>query len=424
MRHLLLIDERHLRLMHVPGEPGEHRFVELVRPADAAAALVEFRGDPGAMTALRQLLAEAHPTLAPHHLADDVVVTHAADLLATGRAELAHVGRQRKTVVESEQPDGPPPGPTPAPRKKLTWIEIRVVADATGEPIPWVRMRVTLPTGDKDYHTTDKDGLIRIDDIEPGTCDANCDLENAKLADSFAFVRLETESAPPPLAKAGGDNTTKRIILLDEHQVRTGETLEALAQDAGITASQLAKFNWGTDAPAEVNKHLRDDVGCTKKDAADNYLLDDSDRPGIIFIPQVWLAEGLETGRTHVVRVRRPSLPQYAWLAVQVFFHGTPIEGLAVEYLKSGDDDGPGESLGPALTTDKEGLARREGKVPCGNYICRIERQADALITTVSDEKAVIPLALPIGRPLYEFDAAAASAHKQQEIGPRTAPEA
>jgi hypothetical protein len=87
--------------------------------------------------------------------------------------------------------------------------------------------------------------------------------------------------------------------------VKKGETLDGLAKGAGMTWKELAKFNWGTDLPGEINQHLRDDVGCTKKtsDGA-NYVFDDSDDPGIVYIPKPWKQQGLATAKTHVFKAK------------------------------------------------------------------------------------------------------------------------
>ena len=88
-------------------------------------------------------------------------------------------------------------------------------------------------------------------------------------------------------------------------QVPGGQTLESVAQSAGLTWQELARFNWDTIVPEEINEHLRDDVGCTQRTADDqNYVFSDSDQPGIIYVPQDWSQTGLATEQTHTVRVR------------------------------------------------------------------------------------------------------------------------
>ncbi len=96
----------------------------------------------------------------------------------------------------------------------------------------------------------------------------------------------------------------KQIALLAEHRVRTGETLESVAGEHGLTWEQLAKFNWDTTDPHQVNNHLRTDVGATRRSQDDRFFVfDDADDPGIILVPSEFRETGLETNRTHTVRV-------------------------------------------------------------------------------------------------------------------------
>ena len=54
-----------------------------------------------------------------------------------------------------------------------------------------------------------------------------------------------------------------------------------------MTWQELAKFNWQTDVPREINEHLAKDVGCTRKTRdGKNYIFTSEDDPGIIYIPK------------------------------------------------------------------------------------------------------------------------------------------
>ena len=81
-----------------------------------------------------------------------------------------------------------------------------------------------------------------------------------------------------------------------EHKVKTGESLDSIAKANGMTWQELCDFNWGTHVPKEVNQFLLDYVGVTKR-APDgiNYLFDDSDDPGIVYIPKQWNSGPLST---------------------------------------------------------------------------------------------------------------------------------
>jgi hypothetical protein len=91
-----------------------------------------------------------------------------------------------------------------------------------------------------------------------------------------------------------------------EHKVRTGETLVSLAAKAGLSGKELTEFNWGTSDPKEINRFLRDVVGCTKKTAdGKNYMFDSSDDPGIVLVPKRCEARGLAVNERHTIRVLR-----------------------------------------------------------------------------------------------------------------------
>ena len=207
-----------------------------------------------------------------------------------------------------EQPPEVPPGPV----TEKSWIKIRVVDDASGQPIPNVAMLVTLPDRQERRFTTRADGMIDVQDIDPGSCDVSCSRDDARLAASLDFVAMG-ESPAEPAGETGGDAQSDvsvpqgtRVLEIEEHQVQTGQTLESVAQSAGLTWQELARFNWDTIVPEEINEHLRDDVGCTQRTADDqNYVFSDSDQPGIIYVPQDWSETGLATEQTHTVRVRK-----------------------------------------------------------------------------------------------------------------------
>jgi hypothetical protein len=92
--------------------------------------------------------------------------------------------------------------------------------------------------------------------------------------------------------------------VIEEHKVATGETLEGIAAEAGLSWQELAQFNWQTSVPREINAHLKKVVGCTKKTAdGKNYMFDDSDDPGIVLVPKKWVAEGLPVNERHTIRV-------------------------------------------------------------------------------------------------------------------------
>lgn len=321
-----------------------------------------------------------------------------------------------------------PPVPVPV---KTSWITIRVVEDKTGDPIPNVTLKVRLPDGKIDERRTRADGAVAIFEIDPGTCDVEgvFDPDAIRLDDSLDYVGMgETPiepvkdgEAPPPRLPRKRQWTLAEI---EEHKVKTGETIDSLAQQNNLTWQQLAMFNWDTNVPKEINEHLRDKVGCTHKTAdGNNYMFNDADDPGIIFIPKKWEQKGLATEMVHTVRVRTLSYGLKAYLSVQIYFHETAIEDLEVEFFKANDDDSAGEKIGETQHSNNDGIAMLEDRaVDIGNYVCRIENQPDALITSVYSLDDPTKLTLPIGRPLFEYDVRK-DGDEDQTVGPDTEPE-
>ena len=205
----------------------------------------------------------------------------------------------------------------PAAAREIAWIKFKVVLDKSGDPIEGIKLKIRLPDGSEIERPTRADGMIEINGIQAGTCDATCEIKEAKLSDAYHFVGLggiagssEGGIKAQEMARKGSTGlsssrkkTTPVIVNIQEHKVKTGETLDSLARLNGLTWKELAIFNWGTSEPKEINEFLRDEVGCTKKTSyGKNYVFDDNDSPGIILIPQKWSISDLRTEQTHYVR--------------------------------------------------------------------------------------------------------------------------
>lgn len=261
-----------------------------LRTTAAAAALIARSPEGGSAGSLAQLLAAGEL------------------ILLEPTAEIPFRGGG--TVQATDQPKAP--AVPPKPKLQESWIRIRVVDDQTSERIGGVKLLVRDTKGAESEYVTLGDGAVELNEINPGACSVRCELNDARLTDTLDFVALgnastggqaadddaEAEGSGPPAQGA-------RIAEIDGHKVHTGETIASLATAAGMTWQALATFNWGTAVPDEINKHLRKDVGCTKKtpDGA-NYKFDDSDEPGIIYIPKAWSQAGLATDQEHTIRVR------------------------------------------------------------------------------------------------------------------------
>jgi hypothetical protein len=298
--------------------------------------------------------------------------------------------------------------------QKTSWVKFKVVDDATGKPIQGIELEIDLPGGEGADHPTDNGGMVAIDGIAKGRCTVRCSLEGARLTDTLAFVGMgetpinqsenddsEAEDKHDDASDAQGTarsdpngsdtaalpaagnpeastedeeesdessgGTWRRIAVIEEYKVKTGDTLKSLAKSCGMTWQELAEFNWGTSDPGGINEHLRDDVGCRKKTAdGDNYVFDDSDDPGIVYLPVPLKKDGLATEQTHTIRAKAPADEFYV-LAVEVrSIGGTPIMNHAVRIR----DPDTGEQIGGDLMTDDDGVVR--ALVP-ENKLYRIE---------------------------------------------------
>lgn len=118
--------------------------------------------------------------------------------------------------------------------------------------------------------------------------------------------------------------------------------------------------------------------------------------------------------RGHVARVPDPHEDQISavlvprpmgYLIVRIYFHRVPVEGLQVEFFVSNDGE-KGDPIGVAVRTNDDGMARVDMLVPAVEYVCEIEDQPLARVTTVHDLDESYPLVLPIGRPFIDIDEA------------------
>jgi len=307
LKRLLLVHHRTLRVVRRATD-GVYRIRNIASAAEAHALLRQLQGNALAMKRLREALEAVEPRLKVAELDDARVLSQAARAVAQRRLLVAdQVERYNAPSLLEERVEAAAvqqPAAGPRQERALTWIEIQVVDDASDEPLDWVRMAVRLPSGEENYHTTNAKGLIRIDNIEPGTCDARCDLKGAKLADMLAFVKKgEGQAREGAVAPVG--TGTRRIANIEKHKVKKGQSIKSLADAAGLTWQDLAIFNWNTAKPTEINQKLRDEVGCTKKTRDGyNYMFDDSDKPGIVHVPTKWEQTGLATAQRHIFRVR------------------------------------------------------------------------------------------------------------------------
>jgi hypothetical protein len=202
------------------------------------------------------------------------------------------------------------------PVKETSWVEFVVVDDATGDPVPNVKLGIALPKKKKADHTTPKSGSVDFDPCDAGSCSLELDYEGATVGSTLELVGVGEPSMTPIVGATFPNKDKKpwRIAQVTRHRVRTGESLQSIAEGAGMSWQDLAKFNFGTESPKEINKALKAQVGCTRKTKDKNYRFDDSDTPGIIYVPQKIEQRGFPTGVTHKLRVRPITKPARPYL--------------------------------------------------------------------------------------------------------------
>ena len=191
------------------------------------------------------------------------------------------------------------------PPPVVHWIEFQVVFDDDGEPVSGVPLILVGPDGSKSRKSTDSRGAVRLDDVKRGTFEVQTELENLNRAGSLAFVGIGAGPTSEPAAvpvkpPAGG----WRLMNVELYKVKKGDSIASLAGRCRIPWQDLARLNFGTDKPTQINRHLVDDVGCTKKTAdGNNYMFDDSDNPGLMLLPSEFRRTGFAVGQIHLLRV-------------------------------------------------------------------------------------------------------------------------
>lgn len=304
---------------------------EVVGSERARALIDALLRDQGAAARLSRLLHTLEPGAArgkPLELRDRF-----ARLIRSHRVRIAEV--QRHAVFEWGQgeKDAEVADKT---AKELAEISYQVVDDPTGDPIPGVPLWVRLPDGSEVKRQTDGEGMVRFEGIQAGRCAVRAERGDKDLLHVLAFAAFglhrrtsgrpnrgvlwerPTVDALESAGKRKTKGTVTAIAVVVEHRVRTGDTFASIAERYGLVADELVKFNFGTTERREVQRHLRREVGCRRRDPdTGEYLFDNKDKPGIIYVPRTWEAPNQTTGNDYVIRVHRiePYEPPFVYSA-------------------------------------------------------------------------------------------------------------
>ncbi len=225
--------------------------------------------------------------------------------------------------VEDEEVGASVAALTGVAARKKTRFSAKLVDDATGEPIPGVKLDLRLVDGSMHNLVSGSDGLIEVLDVEPGNHTLSRSIGGATMKSALEFVSVGESSssgavdgaskAPAkgtqrPAPEEPGGAQSYSVVAVERYKVKRGDTLEKIAAKHDLGRATLAYFNWGVYSPPEIEGKLCELVGCTEKDRSGGYVFTDEDEPGIIFIPKPWRAAELAAGKQHTVRLR-PILP-------------------------------------------------------------------------------------------------------------------
>ena len=116
-----------------------------------------------------------------------------------------------------------------------TWIEFQVT-DMAGKPVADVKYEAHLPDGTKKEGSTDKEGLVRFEDLDPGICDFKLVEYDGDAVESLDEAKRREKTsggpakgaAPPPPPKAAdgpGDALEDEIFVIAAELKLIGDTL-------------------------------------------------------------------------------------------------------------------------------------------------------------------------------------------------------
>lgn len=405
-------------------EPIEEGFTEVTGIQDRNAALSLLRRLAGEPTNAPVLYAVAYGELPRPSVRDsqDRALQEVASKLAREQIKLARrVAYHVDVAGEKKAEEAAAPAAQDAPKK--TWIRLKVVDDKTGEPIPDVMLKVTLPDDTEQEAKTDGAGQVRFDGIRPGTCSATSPHKGAVWDEVLPFAemgRLPSSASPPAQSgqskPAGASAVDARgpfkILHVDTHDLGDDETLDEVAASNGLSFDELATFNWETTDRDEIEELLEDleadpddgEVHAVEDSVADGFLAalsdgaeeeaddeagkvflpDDDEEPAAddeddgytgclcrvvrrVHVPKPWTASGLATGQTHTVRVEGPEdTLTYLSLVLYDDDWSAPIAG--ARYQVSSLDGG----LLYQGQTDDEGFLEHMD-VPLGHYELKVK---------------------------------------------------
>ena len=296
--------------------PEEGELLSFGSVESARFFLLDWLGDSLVLMNLRSFLCDEGHRNSVCYLDDHALIDEVAKILCFGFTKvvrlpphepwLFYLPEEKKNEEQESEQDAKP----------TSWIRLKVVDDINDQPVMRARFDCNLPDGSKTIAAT-RSGQWEMSEIESGQVSLGCEFDGASLENTLAFVGMGDEATgeeekhpdfPEPFRQPLPGSYIAKI---EPHKVKTGEAREDLAAKANMSWESLAQFNWAQTDPKQVEQCLALFVGCSQKDQDGNHVFDDSDEPGIIYIPTPWQQSGLDTDREHTIRVRRivPVLP-------------------------------------------------------------------------------------------------------------------
>lgn len=348
------------------GEVGSD--VSLPNIEAARRYLRSIAKDPLAMRKLREGLARALPhtrvqSFDNHQFLKQVAYRLSQDPTALSLSlrkdpKVGGTSTPKKEPVETGGGSAAPQ--TIKPPETKAWVKFQVVDDDTNVPLGNVAIVVKDPAGWLKEYVTNSRGMVEIPKIDRGACGVSDRRDEARLKTTLNFVAVQDGEEIKDEATMLEGRPWK-ILFVENHKVKTGESILSLATKAGMTWQELSLFNWGTSVPDQINKHLANDVGCTNKVDKYNYRFDDNDDPGIMYIPTDWSIDGLDTDKTHIIRVNQVELAGIdIVIPLELDLDGDPLKDDEIRLRRN--DGGYDKVV-------KSSEAEREEGVPLLNYL-------------------------------------------------------
>jgi hypothetical protein len=282
--------------------------------------------DPFGLQALREIVLEEEGAWAGQAHTKDELPALVSHWIATRRLRLAKAPVWPWPKLEPFAPELFVRASAPVAETGV--FSVLVVDDLSDDPMPNVKLRVKLPpSGAEQDVVTDSSGRVDISKVPLGRATLTSVTSAAKLAEAVTLVKLgATSSQARPGqttgggqaasggsqgggqagGQSGGQQKPLTLLRILEIKVTKKGTLASIAESHGMAWQDLAQFNWGTSKTEEVNKRLYNDVGCRKRSVdGKNYVFDDTDRPGIIYVPQPIHVTGMTIGELHMLRAKR-----------------------------------------------------------------------------------------------------------------------